>query len=1044
MAKLFQNSSARFHLPAKLSASEYYLRLLALFLSVLFGSFNNYGVTRDGQVDSAFNFAPMWIGSGRITTSAKTGDNKLVVAGSFMAVNGRAIKNIARLNSDGSFDESFVIGSGPNDEVIKVFVQSDGKILVSGRFTQFNNSPRNRIVRLNIDGSIDQSFNPNFGNSFVQIGAVQTDGKMIIYGDFSSFAGFARNGLVRLNRDGSIDQSFDPGIGLSNGAQVQVMLVQSDDKILVGGLFRYFNNSPVNGLLRLNPDGSVDSSYSSNNIGEQIDELFDITLAPDGKIYVAGWISTNDKVIRLNTNGTLDAGFSANHDANGRIYSVAVLPTGKVLVGGTFDGLFLNGSLILRQGLFRFNSDGTPDSTFTAQLPNNFGNSGVYYLEMQNANQILVGGAFSQINGVRRGSLALMDLSGAVDASFAGVIGTKAEIRAFQKLSSGKILVAGNFDMIGNSVSRFVARLNVDGTVDNSFSLDSQIDKPVNSLAVQPNGKIILGGYMGIWRIEENGSLDSSFNALIPNYEQVNTIALQADGKILIGGNFNAVTGVSRQYLARLHANGTVDNSFNVTFGAPRTGIYKIALQIGGKILIGGDFATVNGQPTANFARLNSDASVDTAFQIGSGANGNVTAILANNDGTIFVGGNFFYFNGQPKRGLVKLESDGRFSPNFDSKFLSAPVSSVIILSGGKILISGSFSTLSNVQPRAYVARLLSDGSVDYSFNLGPVVSGTATAGIFQVGEIAENKILAIGFFDSIGGIARSNIAQLNINLLVPRPVYDFDGDGKTEISIFRPSNGAWYWINSFNNQVVAYGFGLKDDKVLAEDFDGDFRTDLAVFRPSSGVWYVLESGQNRVTFFKFGLSEDIPVAGDFDGDGRADYVVFRPSTGVWYLYQTQAGFAAIQFGTNGDVPVAADYDGDRRADLAVFRPSVGEWWYLRSSDGGNRAFQFGSSTDKPVPADYTGDGKADVAFFRPSVGEWFVLRSEDSSFYSAPFGANGDIPVPGDYDGDGKADLAVWRSTDRNWYLAKSTGGFSIAQFGLAGDKPVPSAFVP
>jgi len=132
----------------------------------------------------------------------------------------------------------------------------------------------------------------------------------------------------------------------------------------------------------------------------------------------------------------------------------------------------------------------------------------------------------------------------------------------------------------------------------------------------------------------------------------------------------------------------------------------------------------------------------------------------------------------------------------------------------------------------------------------------------------------------------------------------------------------------------------------------------------------------------------------------------------------------------------ANDYDGDGKADFSIFRAIVGEWWVLKSSDGGNYAAQFGASTDKPVPADYTGDGKTDFAFYRN--GEWFILRSEDYSYYAFPFGLPDDIPTPADYDGDGKTDAAVFRPSTNIWYIAKSTGGITVQPYGESGDVPV------
>ena len=276
------------------------------------------------------------------------------------------------------------------------------------------------------------------------------------------------------------------------------------------------------------------------------------------------------------------------------------------------------------------------------------------------------------------------------------------------------------------------------------------------------------------------------------------------------------------------------------------------------------------------------------------------------------------------------------------------------------------------------------------------------------------------------------------------KSVFDFDGDGRSDISIFRPASGEW-WINrSSTAQTSAAQFGASSDKIVPADYTGDGKTDVAVFRPSNGSWFVLRSEDNSFYSFPFGTVGDIPAPADFDGDGRADAAVFRPSNATWFINKSSGGTLIQQFGAVGDTPVAADYDGDAKADIAIFRPASGEWWRQRSSDSQTVAVQFGTSTDKAVQGDYTGDGKADVAVFRPSNGNWFVLRSEDGSFYSAPFGASGDIPAPADYDGDSKFDFAVFRPSNQIWFANRSTAGTLIQQFGATGDKPLPSVFVP
>ena len=275
--------------------------------------------------------------------------------------------------------------------------------------------------------------------------------------------------------------------------------------------------------------------------------------------------------------------------------------------------------------------------------------------------------------------------------------------------------------------------------------------------------------------------------------------------------------------------------------------------------------------------------------------------------------------------------------------------------------------------------------------------------------------------------------------------LFDFDGDVKTDVGIFRPSPTEW-WINrSSSGQTVAAQFGAGSDQITPADFTGDGKTDIAIFRPSTGEWFVLRSEDNSYFSFPFGTSGDKPVAADYDGDGKSDAAVFRPSTGTWFISNSGgSGTSTVNFGTPEDKPVAADYDGDGKSDIAIFRPSDGSWWYLRSSDLQFRVYRFGVATDKPVPGDYTGDGKADIAVFRPSNGEWFVQRSEDNSYFSFIWGQTGDVPVAGDYDGDGKFDTAIFRPSNSTWFINQTTAGIGIVSFGTSGDRPIPNAFVP
>ena len=273
-------------------------------------------------------------------------------------------------------------------------------------------------------------------------------------------------------------------------------------------------------------------------------------------------------------------------------------------------------------------------------------------------------------------------------------------------------------------------------------------------------------------------------------------------------------------------------------------------------------------------------------------------------------------------------------------------------------------------------------------------------------------------------------------------PPFDFDGDDKTDIGIFRPGPAEWWVSRSSNSQVFATQFGEATDSIVPSDYTGDGKADIAIWRPSNGFWFILRSDDFSFFAFPFGSNGDIAAPANFDGDSKTDPTVFRPSSNTWFISRSSGGTDIFQFGSAGDVPVPSDYDGDGKADVAIYRPSLGQWWVQRST-AGLLVLTFGTGTDRTVHGDYTGDGKSDIAVWRPSTGEWFILRSEDLSFYSVPFGTTGDIPVVGDYDGDGRWDTGIFRPSETNWYVNRSTAGVLIAQFGATGDRPIPNAFV-
>ena len=386
------------------------------------------------------------------------------------------------------------------------------------------------------------------------------------------------------------------------------------------------------------------------------------------------------------------------------------------------------------------------------------------------------------------------------------------------------------------------------------------------------------------------------------------------------------------------------------------------------------------------------------------------------------MGSNVFYVNAIPTAGWYHVAG------TFDSA--SSPRAK-LYLNGNLVADSGSEAF--NVTPNNLSLRI---GAMHWSETFGvgnDRLNGRADEVQLFNRALSQAEIQTIYNAGSGGNCPTARAPTL----------FDYDGDGKTDISIFRPAVGAWYLQRSTDG---LYGtlFGYGNDRITPADYNGDGKTDMAVYRPSTGIWYITTALSGRVSYYVFGLAEDLPTPADYDGDGKADVSVFRPSTGTWYRQNSSDGsFYGVQFGASEDKPTIGDFDGDGKADIAVFRPSTGAWYRINSGNGSIFGELFGFGSDILAPADYDGDGKTDLAVYRPSTGIWYLKYSSTSSYDYKVFGLADDIPAPGDFDGDGKADINVFRPSDGTWYRQNSLdGGFAAFQFGTNGDKPTMTAF--
>ena len=765
-------------------------------------------VVPPGYSQTADSFNPGIPGSStELYGLAAQPDGKILVGGSFLKLAGRAQYYLGRVNADGTPDLSFAPFDNRGSNVTCISVQSDGKILVGGKFKGIGGQSRSYIARLQSDGNLDTAFSA-IADSVVYTLAVQPDGRILAGGAFTNLNGQTRKFMGRFEAGGVLDTNFNP---LLDGA-VNTMALQPDGGIVIGGSFSNVNGQVAIRLCRLNPDGSLDTNF----VGTVGGSVWTVAVQADGSILVGGGFSTLDgqaqaNLGRLNADGSLDGSFNPVYS---RLASTICLQAdGRIIVAGISS---LGAQSVTN--VARLNVDGTLDPTFNAGAVGS-----MYALALQSDGKLIVGGAnFTQLAGQTRTNIGRLNNPDAAtqSLSFDGSTITWLRGGASPELSrtSFEISTDGtNWSGVGAGTRitggwqlgglSFPARANIRarGMVVGGYSNASSW--PVETVAgppwiiAQPASQVVSNGQTAVFRVTAAGTPPlayqwrkdgtillgmtgsamtitnagtantGSYDVVVSNsigtvasssaslllaspanadsfapgvVGSVQTVAVQPDGKVLVGFGIGSSSG----YVWRFNADGSTDPAFKF---AANNVVTTIAVQEDLKILIGGYFTMFNGQPCASLWRAYPDGAPDTSFS--PSTDGQVYCLALQADGRIVIGGAFRSINGQAHTNLARLNSNGSVDGSFNVG-AGGSVYCLALQADDAILAGGTFGSLGG-QPCNGLGRLLPDGSLDAAFDPGG-------SSVYALAVQADGRIVVGGSFISLAGQGRAGIGRIN------------------------------------------------------------------------------------------------------------------------------------------------------------------------------------------------------------------------------------------------------------------------------------------
>jgi len=702
-----------------------------------------------GQIDTTFTtIDDGTYGYGSTTfifdrLAAMQPDGKILLYSSINSYNDYPVGKLIRVDADGALDTTFAPSLDYTYDAKTLSVQPDGKILLSGYLGDYNNpsAPLTRLVRINNDGSLDNSFTVGAGDIAILTHAIQPDGKILVYGIFNSYNGFPATNIVRLNSDGSVDTTFTATnqVTIVDGVS-SIMKLQQDGKIIIAGRMMLDNGTVTDRVIRLNSDGSLDTTFNCDITSVYFTSLL---LQADGKIILGGAFLTHPNsqingICRVNSDGSVDGTFILAPYPIFDARAIAITPEGNIIHGG-------DGSVNLFQV---FNPDGSINSNYPSVETDEL----VSDVLIQPDGSLILAGLFGHVNGLARFGLAKLTPDYEHDTSFSPGSGADSDVNHVKVLPDGKILVAGNFTAFNNSIKKYIVKLNIDGTIDESFNIDNTVPiTDIQAMHVYNDGKILVGG-LGIARLNADGTTDDTFANNLTHIN-VRHIVVQFDGKILISGDFEFINGTTQFDLARLNADGTIDTSFTSIFRYLAS-IYSIQLQSDGKIIVAGSSLVPNSDQ--NIFRLNPDGSNDGTYGTFERAVFDAK-ILPDNKLIVALAP---APAGSNESRILRLNTDGSTDTSFNySSSEDLSTFHIYLQPNGKIL------TVLDINDRKKLVRLNSDGSLDATFGSGEAMEWIFSSSYsreFNFDFQTDGNLIMGGYFSSYDGHRKRRLVRIN------------------------------------------------------------------------------------------------------------------------------------------------------------------------------------------------------------------------------------------------------------------------------------------